>query len=77
MSFQTLERVIIAEVRCLLKNPKIRIKDMLEWSSGEVKPDNANEIVVEVKAFDTRFQVAVCRNLDKRKPNQNIAGGEA
>lgn len=38
MSIQSLERAIVAGAREMFKNPKLRVKDMLEWSTGEIKP---------------------------------------
>lgn len=35
MGLQTFERLILAETKAILKNPKLRLKDILEWSSSE------------------------------------------
>lgn len=35
MSFKTLETAILAEARTVLKKPKLRHKDILEWSTSE------------------------------------------
>lgn len=32
---QTIERVIVAEARTLLQNSKLRMKDLMEWSTSE------------------------------------------
>lgn len=37
MSMATLERAILAELREVAKNPKIKQKDIMEWSTSEVK----------------------------------------
>lgn len=37
MSFATLERAVLAELRQVTKNSKLRLKDIMEWSTGEVK----------------------------------------
>lgn len=38
MSMQSFERELIAELREVTKNQKIRMKDVMEWSTGDVKP---------------------------------------
>lgn len=38
MSMATLERAIIAGAREVLNNKKLRIKDMMEWSTGKIEP---------------------------------------
>lgn len=37
MSFATLERAVLAELKQVAKNNKLRLKDIMEWSTGEVK----------------------------------------
>ena len=37
MSFATLERAVLAELKQVAKNSKLRLKDIMEWSTGEVK----------------------------------------
>ena len=37
MSMKELEAEILAELRVVAKNNKIRLKDIMEWSTGEVK----------------------------------------
>lgn len=44
MSIAKMEREMVAEVRTFLNNPKVRVKDMLEWSTGETKPTTADEL---------------------------------
>lgn len=48
MSMASLEREILARARIALENPKLKTKDILEWSSGEVEPQ-AGEIVIRVE----------------------------
>lgn len=45
MSLQTLERAILSELKTVSNNPKLKMKDLLEWSTGEVKP-HAGEVVL-------------------------------
>ena len=35
MSMQTLERAILAEAKQVFKNPKLRMKDIAEWSTSK------------------------------------------
>ena len=37
MSFATLERAVLAELKQVAKNSKLRLKDIMEWSRGELK----------------------------------------
>ena len=63
MSMQTLERAIVASARVFLKNPKLRVKDLMEWCTSEIKPDDG-EIVFFVD--DPGVYVAVKKECDKR-----------
>lgn len=63
MSMATLERAIIAGARTILKNSKLRVKDMQEWSTSEVTPQDG-EIVVFVP--DPGVYVAFKKECDKR-----------
>ncbi len=62
MSLQTLERMILTDAKILFKNPKLRMKDILEWSTGDIKPQEG-EVVVWVK---TGANVAILKTNDKR-----------
>jgi hypothetical protein len=64
MSMRTLESAILAGARVVLANPKLRPKDMEEWSSGPIDPHDG-EVVAFVK--DPGVWVAVKRECDKRK----------
>ena len=35
MSLRSLERAVVFEARIILKNRRVRLKDLLEWSSGK------------------------------------------
>jgi hypothetical protein len=39
----TLERAILAELKQVAKNSKLRLKDIMEWSTGEF-PDHEGEV---------------------------------
>lgn len=64
MSMATLERAILAGARIVLKNSKLRLKDIMEWRTAEIKPQNG-EVVVHVT--DPGVYVAVKTECDKRK----------
>lgn len=63
MSMATLERAILAGARVVLKNPKLRKQDIIEWSTGRCKPE-ASE--VEVRVDDPGVWVCVLKEHDKR-----------
>jgi hypothetical protein len=63
MSLRQLESAITAEARRLFMNPKLRVKDLQEWSSAQITPQEGeiserlplNGVFVAVKAeFDKR-----------------------
>jgi hypothetical protein len=64
MSMATLERAILAGAKEILNNPRLRLKDMQEWSSGEIKPQ-AGEVTIKVP--DPGVCVTVKKECDKRK----------
>lgn len=64
MSWATLESAVLHGARAVLKNPKLRKKDILEWSTGEVKAA-AGEVVFRVE--DPGVNVCVPVGCDKRK----------
>lgn len=44
MSMATLEREILVEARKVTGKPKLRNKDIMEWSTGEIKPHNGERV---------------------------------
>lgn len=64
MSMATLERAILAGAKTVFNNPKLRLKDIQEWSSGEIKPHDGE---VSVRVPDPGVYVAVKTECDKRK----------
>lgn len=46
MSMRTLETAIVKELREVLRNPKLRNKDLLAWSTGDLTTDDAAELVL-------------------------------
>ncbi|HUW35248.1 MAG TPA: hypothetical protein VM223_26865 [Planctomycetota bacterium] len=67
MSMQTLEREILAEAKVVFNNPKLRLKDILQWSSSEkVVKDNlqAGEVMA---SLPIGVWICVAKAHDKRK----------
>lgn len=64
MSLRSLEKAIWTELKVVLNNPKIRLKDMLEWSTHTIHAAEEGEIVLELK--DPAVFVCVKAELDKR-----------
>lgn len=64
MSMRTLERVVLAGAKAVLCNPKLKMKDILEWSTGTVEPRDG-EVVVNVP--DPGVSVCVLKAHDKRE----------
>jgi hypothetical protein len=64
MSMRSLEAEILAQAREVFNNRKLRQKDILEWSSGHIKPQ-AEEVVAKLP---NGIRVAVAPEHDKRKP---------
>lgn len=64
MSMATLEKVILASAREVLENPKLKMKDILEWSTADVK-SQIGEVVIYVK--DPGVYVCVMKDHDMRK----------
>lgn len=64
MSMATLERAVLAGAKITFNNPKLRMKDILEWSTGTVKAE-AGEVVARVD--DPGVNVAIKKEMDKRK----------
>ena len=70
MSMASLEKAILEGARVVFCNPKLRKKDIVEWSSGAIMAQ-AGETVVGVP--DLGVYVAVKTEHDKRLPP--AAGG--
>lgn len=64
MSMAPLETAILTEIREIVKNPKLRKKDILEWSTGEPKQE-PNEVIVELPKLHVK--VAILKENDKRE----------
>ncbi len=65
MSMQSLERAVLAETRAILKNPKIRKADIVEWSTA---PLDAPEAEIVIRLPELGVNVAIKKDLDKRPP---------
>lgn len=68
MSMATLERAVLAGAKLVLKNPKLKKGDIMEWSTSEeqVKKNLADDEVA-VHVPDPGVWVAVGKTYDKRK----------
>jgi hypothetical protein len=64
MSLRSLESAITAEARRHFNNPKLRVKDLMEWSTAEIKP-REGEVVGKLPL--NRVWVAIKVEHDKRK----------
>lgn len=66
MSWRTLEIAINLSAKKVLCNPKLRLKDLLEWSTGEVSPRDG-EIVIEI-GDGLNVSAVYKKEMDKRQP---------
>jgi hypothetical protein len=62
MSMATLERAVLTGAKIAFKNPKLKMKDIQEWSSGDITP-HEGEVVRFVP--DPGVFVAVKTENDK------------
>ena len=62
MSLQTLERAILAELKTVAKNPKIKMADIMEWSTGDITPQEGE---VLVRLPDLRVNTCLKKELVK------------
>lgn len=69
MSVQALERAIKNEAAGILRNPRLRNKDLLEWSTGEVNAEDG-EVAIRLPLLDINVVVPVA--ADKR-PREETA----
>lgn len=63
MGMQALERQIRLEAAEILANPKLRNKDILEWSCGSIQPEEG-EVVIRCERLG--INVCVAAEHDKR-----------
>ena len=63
MSLATLERAIAFSAREIFKNKKFRVKDIREWSTSEIKPQDG-EVTAYLK--DPGVYVTIFKQHDKR-----------
>ncbi len=65
MSFKEVEKAVWKEAKVVFNNPKLRLKDILEWSTGNPKPETDKEVVAKLP--DIGVSVCVLKVHDKRK----------
>ena len=56
MSMRDFEREILAEAKSVTGNKKLRMKDICEWSTGEIEPRDDEKIIRLPKAL---VQIAI------------------
>jgi hypothetical protein len=66
VSLRTLELAIVNEARGVLKNPKLKLKDILEWNTGDLRDKVASDEIA-VKLPVLAVTICVKRTLDKRE----------
>ncbi len=64
-----IERRLWQEVKVIVKNPKLRLKDIREWTSGKPK-QLEGETVIKVNAYQMEWSVVILSDLDKREESQ-------
>jgi len=66
MSMASLEREIVQKARIALNNPKLRTKDLLEWSTSEAavkKNQRPEEVTIHLP--DPGVWICVAKSCDK------------
>jgi hypothetical protein len=63
MGIRQLENTITLEARTIFNNPKLRVKDLIEWSTGEVNPQQG-EVVAKMPR--SGIYVVINTKHDKR-----------
>ena len=63
MSVATLEREILAQTKIAVKNPKLKMKDILEWSTGNVTPQDGE---IAIRLDNPGCNVCILKINDKR-----------
>ena len=56
MGIMAIEKVILSELRTVTKNNKLRLKDIMEWSTGPVKAHEGEKLYF---LLDLQINVAV------------------
>jgi hypothetical protein len=68
MGMRELEREVLAGARALFNNSHLKMKDILEWSTGEIEHvGRPREVVGYVPGLGV--YVAIDKEKDKRKDN--------
>jgi len=64
MSLRSFESTLTWEARGVLNNRKLRVKDIVEWRTGEITPVPEGEVVVKLPM--SNVWVCVKKENDKR-----------
>jgi len=63
MSLRTLEKTIVEEARKVLCNPKMRLKDLMEWRTSTIEPTEGETVLyLEIN----KLWISVPMSVDKR-----------
>jgi len=64
-----MERIVLAAARRIFKNNTLKIEDIMEWSTGDVKSVDGE---VSIRVDELSVNIAIKSELDKReKSNGN------
>lgn len=63
MRIDSFEKNILIECRLFFKNPKLKIEDIMEWSTSEIQPQE-HEIMIKLPL--NNIFVAIKKTNDKR-----------
>lgn len=64
MSMRSLESLILAQAKITFRNSRLRLKDIQEWSSAEIKPQDG-EVTAHLE--NPGVFVTVKKEMDKRR----------
>jgi hypothetical protein len=73
MSMASLERAILAAARRQLNNPKLKMCEILEWSTGNVEArDDTETVFTLTECGFSAVNVCVPKRCDNRKPKDRV-----
>jgi hypothetical protein len=70
-----LERHVWHHARVKLKNPKLKKKEVIEWTSGKAKP-RPEETMIKVRCLDVTWEVCVLKEHDLRTDEEKMKGND-
>lgn len=63
MSVRSYESAVVAEARGILKNSKLRLKDIMEWRTSVIEPEDGEVVIF---CSGTGAYAAFKKEVDKR-----------